>query len=151
MIIRKDECRIKLNKRTFIRSSMLELSKVIIHYFHYKYINKNDDKADSLLYEIQTENVYENFYKDKDLFDFINYWKVSNYYDKTNSLLVGKMEGETYGMPVKSFVDLKAKIYTYAEDDHEYKKAKGIDENVDVEQKHFEFWMYNFFFRFENM
>ena len=48
------------------------------------------------------------------------------------------MEGETYGMPVKSFVDLKAKIYTYAEDDHEYKKAKGIDENVDVEQKHFE-------------
>ena len=49
-------------------------------------------------------------------------------------------------MPVKSFVDLKAKMCTYAEDDHEYKKAKGIDENVDVEQKHFEFWMYNFFF-----
>ena len=76
MIIQKDECRMKLNKRTYIRSSMLELSKVLIHYFHYKYINKNDDKADSLLYEIQTEN----FYKDKDLFDFINYWKVSNYY-----------------------------------------------------------------------
>ena len=36
------------------------------------------------------------------------------------------MEGETYSIPVKSFVDLKAKMYTYAEDDHEYKKQKVL-------------------------
>ena len=45
--------------------------------------NKSDVKAgmlltdtDSLTYKIETENVYENFYKNRGLFDFSNYSKI---------------------------------------------------------------------------
>ena len=47
--------------------------------FHYKYIKgKFDAKllftdTDSLLYEIKTEDVYEDFSKEKSLFDFSDY------------------------------------------------------------------------------
>ena len=44
--------------------------------FSYNYINRKYDPkllftdTDSLVYEIKTNDVYEDFYKDKDLFDF---------------------------------------------------------------------------------
>lgn len=34
---------------------------------------------DSLIYKIEAENVYENSYKDKELFDFSDYPKDSKY------------------------------------------------------------------------
>ena len=48
--------------------------------FHYNYIkSKYGDKAevsltdtDDLIYKIETENIYENLYKDKELFNFSN-------------------------------------------------------------------------------
>ena len=40
------------------------------------------------MYEIKTEEVYENFSKDKDLFDFNNY-------SDSNKLVAGKMRDET--------------------------------------------------------
>ena len=60
----------------------LELNKVLIDKFHYDDIkNKYDNKSkllftntDSLMYEIKTEGVYEDVYKDfnsdKEIFDF---------------------------------------------------------------------------------
>ena len=53
---------------------ILELSKVLMYKFHYDYIkNKYDNKSkllftytDSLVHEIKTENVYEDFSSDKD-------------------------------------------------------------------------------------
>ena len=50
-----------------------------MHNFHYKYIkNKFDAKllftdTDSLVYEIKTKDVYEDFYENKNLFDFSEY------------------------------------------------------------------------------
>ena len=47
--------------------------------FHYNIIKKNFSAkllftdADSLTYEIKSENVYKEFYKWRDLFDFSNY------------------------------------------------------------------------------
>ena len=47
--------------------------------FHYNYIKRKFDAkllyrdTDSLTYEVKTEDIYEDFYKDKDLFDFSNY------------------------------------------------------------------------------
>ena len=51
--------------------------------FHYNYTNnKHSDKTemslkdtDSLMYTIEAKNVCEDFYKDKELFDFSNYPK----------------------------------------------------------------------------
>ena len=40
--------------------------------------------TDNLAYEIKSEDVYKEFYKWEDLFDFSNYSKDSIFYDDTN-------------------------------------------------------------------
>ena len=65
--IRKTERALNLNKPAYMGMCILELSKVLIYKFHYDYIkNKYDKKSkvlftdtDSLMYEIKTEDVYE--------------------------------------------------------------------------------------------
>ena len=48
--------------------------------------------TDSLMYEIKTEDVYEDFSNDKETFDFSNYSVQSKYYNNSNKLVVGKMK-----------------------------------------------------------
>lgn len=61
------------------------------------------------------------------MFDFSNYPKESKYYDNLNYLVVNKMKNETCGVSIKSFVELKPKMHTFAtEENHKFKKAKGI-------------------------
>ena len=92
---------------------ILELSKVLMHEFHYDYIkNKYGNNSrllfsdtDSLMYEIKTEDVYEYFSKDKEMIDFINYSTKSKYYDNSNKLLIGKMKDETAGIAIEELLD----------------------------------------------
>ena len=49
--------------------------------------------ADSLICEIKTEDVYKNFSKDKELFDFSSCSAESKYYDDSNKLVVAMMKG----------------------------------------------------------
>ena len=42
----------------------------------------------SLIYEIKSKNVYEEFFKRKDLFDFCNYSKGSRFFNETNKKLL---------------------------------------------------------------
>ena len=65
-----------------------------MYYFHYNFIKKNfgakllfTDK-DTLTYEIQSENVYKEFYQWKDLFDFSNYAIDSTFYIIIKKLLI---------------------------------------------------------------
>ena len=64
--------------------------------FHYNFIRKNFDAellftdTDSLTYEIKSEDVYEEFFKQKHLFDFSNYPKDSKFFDPTNKTVIGK-------------------------------------------------------------
>ena len=67
--------------------------------------------TDSLVYEIKTkEDVYEDFYQDKDLFDFSNYPKDSMFYDLTNKNEIGKMKDVSEGKMNDEFVGLKSKM-----------------------------------------
>ena len=65
-----------LDKPIYVGFRILDLSKLLMYEFHYKYIKSKFDAkllftdTDSLVYEIKTENVYEDFYGDKNLFDF---------------------------------------------------------------------------------
>ena len=64
--------------------------------FHYDYIkNKNGNKSrllltntDILVYEIETENVNEYFSKNKQMFDFSNYFSKSKFYNDSNALVI---------------------------------------------------------------
>ena len=87
-----------LNKPIYVGFSILDLSIVLIYEFHYKYIkSKFDPKllftdTDSLVYEFKTEDVYEDFYADKDLLDFSDYPLDSKFFDPVNKKIIGRMK-----------------------------------------------------------
>ena len=68
------------DKPIYVGFSILGLSKLLMYEFHYKYIKtKYDNRAklfidtDSLAYETETDDDYEDFYGDKNLLDVSNY------------------------------------------------------------------------------
>ena len=70
-----------LNKPICVGFSALELSKWLMYDFHYSFIKKHFDTklfltdTDSNTYETKSEDVYEEFFKQKHLFDLSNYPK----------------------------------------------------------------------------
>ena len=123
-----------LNKPIYVGFTVLDLSKWKMHDFHYNFIKKNFNAkllftdTDSLTYEIKSENVYEEFYKQKDLFDFSNYSKDSKFFDDANKKVIGKMKDEFGGVIVDEFVGLKSKMYSIKKiDSKESNTAKGVN------------------------
>ena len=107
------------------------MSKWRIYNFHCNFIKKNFNAellftdTDSLIYEIKSEKVYKEFFKWKDLFDFSNYSKDSNFFNETNKKVIGKMKDEVGGVIVTEFVGLKSKMYSIKKiDGKEYNAAK---------------------------
>ena len=65
---------------------------------------------------IQSEDVYEEFFKRKHLFDFSNFSKDSELYDNQNKMIVGKGKVKHKGIPINKFVDFKSKMYSMLSD-----------------------------------
>ena len=127
-----------LNKPIYVGFCILELSKLLMYQFHFDYVLKTFKSAkllftdtDSLVYEINGDNVYEECFKDKDLFDFSGYPKDSVYYDISNKKLLGKMKDEFKGTKISEFIGLKNKMYSLISvDNKEVSKAKGINKKI---------------------
>ena len=128
-----------LNRPAYVGMCILDLSKTLMYDFHYNYIKqKYGDKAkllftdtDSLTYEIETEDVYQNFWNDKDKFDNSDYPESSQYFSKANKKVIGKFKDEAAGMPIKEFIGLRSKMYSYQKEDNKVEKtAKGIKKNI---------------------
>ena len=125
----------------------LEWRKVLMHEFHYDCIkNKYDNKSkllftdnDSLMYEIKTEDVYEGYSSDKEMFDFSDYSTKSKCSDTSSKLVIKKMNYETGGIVVKEFVGLKSKMCSSLVDNSEHKKAKGTNKIVGATVSHNEY------------
>ena len=81
-----------LNRPAYLGKCILDLRKTLMYDFHYSYIkNKYGDRAKllftdrgSLTYKIEAEDVYWDFWCDKDKFDNSDYPENSPYHDKTN-------------------------------------------------------------------
>ena len=86
--------------------------------------------TDSLTYQIQMDNVYEDFYADTHLFDFSGYEKESPFYNDENKKVIGKMKDELNGEIIEEFVGLRVKVYSLKTKKEEMKKAKGVKKNV---------------------
>ena len=83
------------------------------------------------MYEIKTEDLYEYFSSNKEMFDLSNYSRQSKYCDDSNKLVIRKMKNETRGVAIEEFVGLKAKMYSFlVEDNSEDKNAKNVNRNV---------------------
>ena len=76
--------------------NVLELSKWLMYDFQLGFIKKQFDAkllftdTDSLTYEIKSEDVYEEFFQHKHLFDFSNYPEDSKFFNLTNKKLLVK-------------------------------------------------------------
>ena len=66
--------------------------------------------TDSFTYEIKSENLYDDFFKWKDLFDFSNYSEDSKFYN-ADKKRIGKMKDEYGGVIIDKFVGSKSKMY----------------------------------------
>ena len=102
--------------------------------FHYNFIKKNFNAellftdTDSLAYEIKSKNIYEEFYKWKDLFDFSNCSKDSKFYDDTNKKVIGKLKDVYGGVNIDELIGLKSKTYSIKKiDGGESSTAKGVN------------------------
>ena len=137
-----------LNKPICVGFTTLKLSKRMMYDFHYNFIKKSFNAkllltdADSLTYEIKSENVHEEFYKWKDLFDFSNYSKDSKFFDNANKKVIGKMKDEYGGVVIDEFVGLKSKMYSIQKiDGSESSTAKGV--NIATEFNEFKDVIFN--------
>ena len=136
-----------LNRPTYLGMCILDLSKTLMYDFHYNYIkNKYGDKAkllftdtDSLTYEIQTNDAYQDFFNDKEKFDFSDYPENSIFHDNTNKKIIGKFKDESCFIPITEFVGLRSKMYAYKkENNEEGKTCKGTKKAVIKKDIHFE-------------
>ena len=128
-----------LNRPAYVGMCILDLSKILMYEFHYQYIKeKYGDRAkllfidtDSVTYEIETEDVYQDFWNDKDKFDNSDCSKNSPYYDESNKKVIGKFKDEACGVLITEFAGLKSKMYSYIKNDKKGEKtAKCIKKNV---------------------
>ena len=127
--IRKSKLALKLNKPACIGVCILELSKVLMYEFNYDYIKNKCDNKSKLLFT-DTEDGYEDFSSNKEMFDCSNYSTKSKYYDDSNKLVMGKMKDETRGFAIEEFVGLKPKMHSFWVDNSEHKKTEGANKNV---------------------
>ena len=114
-----------LNRPAYVGMCILDLSKTLMYDFHYNYIkNKYGDRAkllftdmDSLTYEIEAEDVYQDVWYDKDKINNSDYPENSPYHDKTNKKVIGKFKDEAASIPIVELVGLKSKMYSYIKND----------------------------------
>ena len=128
-----------LNRPAYVGMCILDLSKTLMYDFHYNYIKKKyGDKArllftdtDSLTYEIETEDAYLDFWKNKNMFDNSDYPQDSIYYSNKNKKVIGKFKDEAGGKPIVEFIGLRSKMYSYLKDNNQCgRAAKGIKKIV---------------------
>ena len=131
-----------LNKPIYVGFTVLELGKWLMYDFHIALLKKKIDAeliftdTDSLSYEIKSEDVYEEFFKHKHLFDFSNYPEDSNILDPTNKKFISKIKDEFEGKIIDEFVRLKSKMYSMKNvDGKESNTTKGV--NIAIEFNEF--------------
>ena len=92
MAVDKVKETLTLNRPAYVGMCILDLSKTLMYDFHYNYMKKKyNNRArllftdmDILTYEIEAEDVYKDFWNDKDMFDNSDYPESSPYYCNVN-------------------------------------------------------------------
>ena len=105
-----------LSKSIYVGFFVLDLSKWLMYDFHQDFIKKNFNAellfidTDNRTYEIISKDIYEDFFKQKDFFNFSNYSEDSKFFDATNKKFTGKVKDELGGIIIDEFIGLKSKM-----------------------------------------
>ena len=77
------------------------------------------------MYEIKTEDIYQDFSNNKEIFDLCYCLTMSKHYDDPNKLVIGKMQDEIARIAIEELVGLKPKKNSYlVNDNSEHKKER---------------------------
>jgi len=126
------------NKPVYLGVCILDLSKNLMFDFHYNYMKpKYRDKAqllytdtDSLIYEIETEDVYADISGHVEAKFDTSEFPVNHPSDipvGKNKKVVGTMKDESCGKIITEFVGLRPKLYSYKVDEGgEVQNVKGL-------------------------
>ena len=129
--------------------AIMDISKCHMYNFHYNvmldYYGSNltllYTDTDSLIYEITTEDIYEDLAQLKDNFDFSNYPSSSSLFSVDNKKIPGYFKDECGGKIIESFVGLRSKMYTvkmHGKEKEVMKVAKGVKKPVIKKELSFE-------------
>ena len=133
---------LKLNRPIYIGQAILDISKYVMYNFYYNTVKERyGNKArllytdtDSLLCEIETENIYEDMLKinnEKPTFDFSEYPKNHPNYDVSKKGVPGLFKDECKSAAIKEFVGICPKMYSFiTSEGKNTKKAKGVKRAV---------------------
>ena len=93
--------RLLLNKPVYTGMTILDNSKILMYDFFYNELKKNIfvqkylyKDTYSLLVEIETDDVYKDIEKNKNLYDTSDYPKEHPLYSNANKKVLGKMKDE---------------------------------------------------------
>ena len=135
MAIEMKKTRVKMTKPLYLGMSILDISKILMYEFWYNYIiPKYEGRAklcytdtDSFIIYIKTEDFFEDISND------VEKWFDTSNYDKNdkrplpigkNKKVPGLFKDELGGKIITEFVALRAKAYSYLDDDgNKHKKS----------------------------
>ena len=131
--------RLVLNRPVYVGMSILDLSKTLMYDFYYNQMKGQYGgrcqllytDTDSLLLEIESEDIYGDMAKRAELYDTSDYPREHPLHSTANKVL-GKMTDECAGRPIAEYVGLRPKMYSILEANGEnnIKKAKGVKRYV---------------------
>ena len=129
-----------LGKPIAVGSTILDISKTYMYQFHYEYmlptygwekVNVHMTDTDSFIYGIETEDLYGDFAKEMDRFDFSDYPVDHPMYSEANKKVLGKMKDETSGIPIMQFAGTRSKSYSLLlKNLVGVKRNKGVGKNT---------------------
>ncbi len=142
--------RVKVNitKPIYAGQAVLDISKCLMYDFWYNHLLAKYDKckllmtdADSLLFHVETNNIFTDMHESAHLFDMSNFSKDSFLHSDKNKKVPGLFKSETGNQIITRFTGLRSKMYAFIVEEKEIKKAKGISKAVihkDLQYRMFE-------------
>ena len=124
--------RLLLNKPVYTGMTILDKSKILMYDFFYNHLKKQYGEkcellytdTDSLLLDIETEDVYKDIERNKSFYDTSDYPKDNPLHSTVNKKVLGKMKDECAGLPISEYVGLRSKMYSIMT---EGGSKKGLD------------------------
>ena len=132
--IHMHKTKLVLNEPVYTGMTILKNSKILMYDFLYNYLKAKYGQeceliytdTDSLILNIQAEDVYKDMKEDSWLYDTSNYPKVHPLFDDRKKKVLGKMKDECGGDVIEEVVAVRPKMYSVNIGKINIRKAKGV-------------------------
>ena len=148
LAVELSKCKVLYNKPIAVGAAILGISKAKLADFWYDCIKTKYPKVelcmtdtDSLIFHVETPNIYKDMADDKKWYDTSNYPANHPLYSHENAKIPGYFKDETNGRPISEFVGLRSKMYSLemADGGPAKKAAGGIQLKEAEKLKHDQF------------